>query len=120
MSTRVTRRAHEEQGRRGLRRPMLALNTILLLLGASALAASPPGDPVPAPQSESSDCIAVTVYFWVLDEDENKQYVLGPDRCVGPTTPWGHETAAGSERAFTGVDSGYGVIVKLPHPPPPA
>lgn len=99
---------------------MTALNAMLLLLGASAIAASPAGDPASSPQSDNSDCLAVTVYYWLLDANEEKQYVLGPDRCVSPTTPWGHETAVGSERSFAGVDSGYGVIVKLPHPPPPA
>lgn len=120
MRIRTTREVnHAEKGRRAGRRPMIALNAMLLLLGATAIAASPGGDQAPGSTSDG-DCLSVSVYYWLLDEDKEKQYVLGPEHCVVGT---GWEEAH-SRRVEAGddllVDSAIGVFVGVPLPAPTA
>lgn len=101
------------------RQSKVALNAVLLAFGLSAIAAAS-GDSTPSDTSQG-DCAAVTVYYQVIDDE--KHYVLGPDRCVTHNTPWQQQTAIQGEEFVeeenSGYGVGYGVIVKLPHPPPP-
>lgn len=103
----------------GGRRKKLALNASLLLIGLSTIAASSADDPDPTDLSgENSECLEVTVYYWVLDENGEKQYVLGPNRCI-VSTPWGEAQRHGYEAGDTLlIDSAAGFEVGVPLPSP--
>lgn len=99
---------------------MIALNAMLLLLGAFALAASPSSGPVQAPQSdvEEGECFKIQVYYWIDDEDEEPQNVI--NQCP-PVDGDGYLTAVVAHQPVPveGVDSGVGVVVLVPMPPTP-
>lgn len=108
-------RSEQERPVRG-RRPKLVLNAGLLLMALSTIAATAEDDALPTSFSESeSDCLEVTLYYWVLDENEEKQYVLGPDRCV-VSTPWEERSNHGFSHSSEQLDSGAGFLVRVPRP----
>lgn len=102
------------------RKSRLALNAGLILAGLSAIAATPTDDVSPNGQSEG-DCVEVTVYYWALDQNGQKQYLLGPDHCA-LGTPWEERNRNGLEYSNDAVDSGVGFEIGVPRPtiPPSA